>query len=593
MSTFTSRFLLFVALSAFSLCSGHVAPVFIDNVSPNCNTIDSSCFVTPPDNHVFWGKPGDQVKFVVGMYQFNPLDQSSHDRNVFFEINSTFYNSGAVAVGMQGLSIPTASQIATTNEWYREFTARLDNFAPSNDLRVCFRALVDCNPNDQKTCPVSQVMYSGEKQVLGRQTCCILNPDGSYNDDFYPRRCVNLYVAVPPQIVSITPTDENVCSAKHNVLPTKSWEKVLTYCDLTVQNGQMLRLNIDAVDPNLEDDVDIQVMNIPSGAFLGPRMCCDENFTMCHPLRLNSTTCTSECVNPCFSEAAANYGFDPKCGSSCTTHCVRNPCRFVRRQLMYQPTSDQSKAEVILSDIKISATDDSARLGAQKSGLCCAATNLTSNVQGLTLTLQYNKPALIEPLPPTRLPDAYVNCPIHAFGVHAFFVQAKNFSDLQIVPEGCAANSYTLAEGCPDQSLCTVCLPTSTCTNAQCKFPLGMDIGSNLPYIWKPYDFRANAENISLGYDVPSYYIVDAYYNHISGSQITFTVYSNIVPANGTVMVIGGVQPSSPSMAQVSCLLNDRVGLSTQWVGGVLRIILNLEKATGLTPLQGLKYELL
>mmetsp|Transcript_9390 Transcript_9390/g.31415 ORF Transcript_9390/g.31415 Transcript_9390/m.31415 type:complete len:736 (-) Transcript_9390:1429-3636(-) len=583
MSLFKRVLFQWMVLATLRVCSGHIAPEFI-NVGVNCTGVSSNCFVTPPNDHVFWGQPGDQIKFFSAMRQDNPSDQGSQYRGIFFEINSTFYNSKAVNVGSQGLSIPAFMPFPNdVTKGYREFTATLVDFAPSNDLRVCFQALVDCRPTDEVTCPVSQVAYSGLKQVLGRQTCCIVNPDGSYNTNFYPKRCVNLYVAVPPQIVAISPADDNMCSTRRTILPLKSWEKPVSVCDVTVNNGQLLRLNIDAVDMNREDDIDVHATGLPNGAVLGPRMCCDENFTACHELPMGSMTETTECTNPCFSEASG-YAFSPKCGSVCTMRYARNPCRFVRRQLLFQPGSNESKVAQVVS-IQAYAQDDSSRLDTNINGLCCHASNLKGNATEFSVTAQYNNPALIEPLPPTRLPDAYVNCPIPVFGVHAFSVLTKNFSDLQIVPEGCVFNSYTLAEGCPDQSLCTVCLPAITCTNAQCKFPVGIDIGSNLPYIWNSYELSSH----SSVYDaITSYYIIKAYYNKPSNSLLNLAVYSNIVPANGTVLVVEGVQPSSPSMSKVSCLLDDKIGLSTQWVNNALRIVLNLEKSTGLTPLKGI-----
>jgi hypothetical protein len=44
---------------------------------------------------------------------------------------------------------------------------------------------------------------------------------------------------------------------------------------------QTLRLNVDALDANEEDDVDIKLdagVSLPSGSALGPRMCCNRSF---------------------------------------------------------------------------------------------------------------------------------------------------------------------------------------------------------------------------------------------------------------------------------------------------------------------------
>ena len=74
------------------------------------------------------------------------------------------------------------------------------------------------------------------------------------------------------------------------------------------------------------------------------------------------------------------------------------------------------------------ASDDSGRFRSKYNGVCCNASDLTSEWEfaspsplaaGVSLTLTSSPAAFVDPLPgvTSRLPDAYVNCPMPAVAV--------------------------------------------------------------------------------------------------------------------------------------------------------------------------------
>ena len=209
-----------------------------------------------------------------------------------------------------------------------EHSLTVKKFAPSRHLTMCFRILMSCpspyvacasdDPDDRKpsgdstvnvaettNCcfkkdrpelPQSWVWRGMRKDANGSRDLpttverpCFRDSSGKcFDDQFYPRRCVRMYVAEPPQIVNVLPADPHMRHPQRMevVEHSDSWRLNSTAADVRIRPGQILRLNIDAYDPNEEDDVDVLPdagVDLPSGSALGPRMCCNGKQVCCTP----------------------------------------------------------------------------------------------------------------------------------------------------------------------------------------------------------------------------------------------------------------------------------------------------------------------
>jgi len=393
-------------------------------------------FVNPPDGHVFYGRVGDDIDFYVAGQQGRGL--MAKTLSILFEEDASLMSGGAFEY-----TKPTAGQTvsvidkahfrvyddakpvyASYNPITRYYSLTVKKFVPSKYLTMCFRILMDC-PFPWLPCPAEDpaapcgvgvalstcanccfktpaqhppppsALWGGREAgpngnsdaSTSPERSCYLDKEGRcLNSRFYPRRCVRMYVAEAPQIVSVLPVDHSmVLGAVAVKRHAKDWLRNSTAANVHVRTGQILRLNIDAMDPNEEDDIDIRPdagVSLPAGAAMGARMCCNSEYEQCKELPFASQSCSRVCTWNCGSEYPThhtNTTLESACVEECADQCVRNSCRFVRRQLRMQPTPELiAQRPGAFTGLKFVAFDDSGRLASRKVGVCCAAADLQS-----------------------------------------------------------------------------------------------------------------------------------------------------------------------------------------------------------------------
>jgi hypothetical protein len=347
--------------------------------------------VNPPDGHVFYGRIGSTIQFYAAGQHTN--GQETQELSLIFEEDQSFTSGGALEYSIQGPAGSATSLVEQThirvfdpahssglhNPIARQYSVTVKEFAPSKMLTMCFRVTLDCNvlkdacPNndpfnkcgpgvdcagccfkDPPSDPVPQsALFGGMGKGPGGDSdaptkpgrACFRDKDGRcFNSQFNPRRCVRMYVAVPPQIVAVLPDGaQHLDGNVHVKTASKSWQHNTSASNVQVRAGQILRLNVDATDANEEDDIDVMPapgVQLPPGSAMGPRMCCNSDFQECKELPLRSRTCSRVCKPRCSTQIPAhhtNMTLAAACPVECIEVCERKSCRFVRRQLLMQP----------------------------------------------------------------------------------------------------------------------------------------------------------------------------------------------------------------------------------------------------------------
>ena len=346
--------------------------------------------VNPPDGHVFYGRIGSTIRFYAAGQHTN--GQETQELSLIFEEDQSFMLGGALEYSMQGAAGSATSLVEQThirvfdpassslhNPIAREYSVTVKEFAPSKMLTMCFRVTLDCNPlknacpnndpfdkcgpgvdcagccfKDPPSDPVPQSsLFDGMGKGPGGDSdaptkpgrACFRDKDGRcFNSQFNPRRCVRMYVAVPPQIVAVLPDGaQHLDGNVHVKTASKSWQHNTSAANVQVRAGQIMRLNVDAMDANEEDDIDVMPapgVQLPPGSGMGPRMCCNSDFKECKELPLGSHTCSRVCKSRCSTQIPThhtNMTLAAACPVECTEVCERKSCRFVRRQLLMQP----------------------------------------------------------------------------------------------------------------------------------------------------------------------------------------------------------------------------------------------------------------
>jgi len=592
--------------------------------------VDLSSIVNPPDGHVFYGRIGDEIHFYVAGQQGNGQLQTS-SLSILFEEDPSLMTDGALeytkpTAGQTASVIAQAharvydisqSEYAGYNPIARRYSLTVKKFVSSKHLTMCFRILRGCShpfspcPADDPSQPCGvgvddsacsnccfknpaqdpsppSVLWEGMEAGPGGNSdaptsperACFPDEHGScFNSRFYPRRCVRMYVAEAPQIVSVLPADHSMVHGDITLKEhSKDWLRNSTAANVHVKAGQILRLNIDAMDSNEEDDIDIRPdagVALPTGSALGPRMCCNSKYEECRELPFGSLSCSQSCTWNCGSEHPthhANTTLESACVEECADRCVRNTCRYVRRQLLMQPTP-----ELIMENpgafegLKFVAFDDSGRLASAKDGVCCAANDLASTWEfvgtplaaGVSVTATAKAAAFVDPMPEglNRLPDAFVNCPMPALQVYAFTAHENN---LFIIPDGCktalSADGTTpimpptLSEGCKTVGYCDICYPT---------FPKGMQVLGQTKHLWASTNFSWTNHSYRTAENHP-YYIAGADYKIAQSplgathSRIRMEVRANAVPPPDAAIMIQGVRTSRATLTpsgNVACTL--------------------------------------
>jgi hypothetical protein len=203
-------------------------------------------------------------------------------------------------------------------------------FAPLQSMRICFQALWRCNPATD----------SARTNISDQR--CYYTSSGQLDPEFYPPRCVYIHVKQNPAIVAVLPLDslqliQTFTFSESGKSPP--WRRPITNSSVVLSVGEILQLNVDAFDPNENDDVDVGIASnarLPHSAGLGLRQCCNDDFSSCEfrpynykqEFDVNTTACTSNT-----NQAPAQFS-QPVVVSRCTTTCVRQaasrPCRAGR-----------------------------------------------------------------------------------------------------------------------------------------------------------------------------------------------------------------------------------------------------------------------
>ena len=122
---------------------------------------------------------------------------------------------------------------------------------------------------------------------------------------------------------------------------TPPWRRAITNSSVLLSVGELLSLNVDAFDPNENDDVDIgfaSLTHLPSSAGLGPRQCCTDDFSSCEYRPFNYTNNVNVNTTSCATNTNLEPGaaLQPVVMSTCKTTCVLQalpmPCRAGQRE---------------------------------------------------------------------------------------------------------------------------------------------------------------------------------------------------------------------------------------------------------------------
>jgi hypothetical protein len=417
--------------------------------------------VNPPDGHVFSGRIGDDIHFYVAGQHAQGADVQ--DLTIIFEEDPSFQSEGALEYTTQGASDGSATSLVEQDHFRvfkpdvrlnpiaRKYSVTVKGFAPSKMLTMCFRIMLECDvlrdacPNNDpsnkcaagvdcagccfKDPPSDAVPQSALFEGMGKGAdgnsdaptkpgrACFRDKDGRcFNSRFNPRRCVRMYVAVPPQIVAVLPVDaQHLDGPVHVKEAAESWHRNTSAANVHVRAGQILRLNVDAVDANEEDDVDVMPapgVELPAGAGMGPRMCCNSAFDQCQELPFGSHQCSMVCKPKCSTQIPThhtNMTLAAACPEECNEVCERTRCRFVRRQLLLQPSPSLiAEHPGMWTGLKFVARDDSGRFSSTHDGLCCDTAHLTSQWEfvapsplagGLSLRVSSPPAAFVDPMP--------------------------------------------------------------------------------------------------------------------------------------------------------------------------------------------------
>lgn len=440
----------------------------------------------------------------------------------------------------------------TTRYKQRLYEVAIQRFKQSSETRLCFRAVDGlCDPSAVNT----------SANCFG-----YLEPDGTVDPVWYPRRCVFLYIIQRPSIVSVMPAELSMMlqpvMTYQDTAPMPPWRPHTRISNVRLAVGQVLQLSIDASDPNEEDNVDIMITNtadpqFPPYAYVGPRLCCDANFSSCvEPTPVCENVCTTTC-----DVLGKHNGDENMIGGECTEHCesicTDHDCRYVRRVLTMTALPDHIGTQWIVRFIakdNAGIRDGAAQGTAEAGSLCCNSTDQMSNPYNVTITVysDVQVPVFVDPTPAdnTRLPNAFVNCPIRAFSLATFFSTSSD-STGHVVPEGCQYGQ-AMSGGYCALPPCTLCVST---------LPEGMFLSAPRPYAWSVRGPRAKIMGPSDGGGGESMImmmggmgrqLVHASYNMSAGAgpdssnssvvMIRIQAQSGIVP--GMKLVIAGIMGS-------------------------------------------------
>jgi hypothetical protein len=201
----------------------------------------------------------------------------------------------------------------------RKYAAIIRRFAPIQNLKICYHATYgEC--------------------AAGTFQKCKLGPDGLLDTEYYPQLCSYLHVKQNPAVVSVLPADNvqtNGSFGRQTVLEPDSaqpWRRPIVTSTVNLAIGELLQLNVDAFDSNDDDDVDIMLTPdsvAPASASLGPRQCCDDDFSQCYESPLGATQDSDVTTTRCETDVndAATATVASSCASTCVLSAVRKPCR--------------------------------------------------------------------------------------------------------------------------------------------------------------------------------------------------------------------------------------------------------------------------
>eukprot|EP00286_Rhodomonas_abbreviata_P020106 CAMPEP_0181296210 /NCGR_PEP_ID=MMETSP1101-20121128/4574_1 /TAXON_ID=46948 /ORGANISM="Rhodomonas abbreviata, Strain Caron Lab Isolate" /LENGTH=604 /DNA_ID=CAMNT_0023401043 /DNA_START=185 /DNA_END=1996 /DNA_ORIENTATION=+ len=523
---------LLLAVVASTICTfsltvaQHVRPHFVDYLDdknlppeyvaallPNDNL--ALPIVTPPDQYHFAVNLGETHQFfVVGQWQdgTSPPAAQSYLGVLFEEPSSLWIGDPdcqatpiterdcakvpgmpdwcaceALKVGLAKSSpnnrVFDVAAFASDNRRYGRYEFTAMRWRPWRELKVCFRVM-DCNPN------------RGE----GDPSACIKDAQGDYDLRFYPQRCVYVEVLQAPWVVAVHPLDAThaVNGTEQVAVPPQAWYAEAKVTDVKLQAGELLRLAVDAVDVNEDDDVDVRLApgsaRLPPGATLGPRLCCDAQFENCEERAVGSEECSATCAQDCSHITLSNNSVEAACVQACSTSCRRLPCRFVRRVVHYVGP------RVNVQGVQFEAVDDSGRLdrydqttreGYPTPPACCNTSHLVSPPSlPVSITVANQLPTFAHPsLDHQAIVHVRVGCAMDAIGVYA--VGGRLPVTWELVPDGCTPGTVVRSDVCVEEvcsHLTDCCCPTPPriCSLCLPAFPTGMEVTGPAPYSLLP-----------------------------------------------------------------------------------------------------------
>ena len=129
----------------------------ITDAASKVTTLTDMPYVTPPDGHVFYGRIGSEITYwAAGQHASGKISEGGSSRlMIIFEEDPFLMGAGALEYALYGKSVSIYKRTEVGVDYKaiaRKFSVKINKFAPSKMLTMCFRIMIACEPG-QFSCP--------------------------------------------------------------------------------------------------------------------------------------------------------------------------------------------------------------------------------------------------------------------------------------------------------------------------------------------------------------------------------------------------------------------------------------------------------
>ena len=130
----------------------------ITDAASKVTTLTDMPYVTPPDGHVFYGRIGSEITYwAAGQHASGKISEGGSSRlMIIFEEDPFLMGAGAFEYAQSAIHskqyIYKSDIQRDYNAIARKFSVKINKFAPSKMLTMCFRIMITCKAG-QLSCP--------------------------------------------------------------------------------------------------------------------------------------------------------------------------------------------------------------------------------------------------------------------------------------------------------------------------------------------------------------------------------------------------------------------------------------------------------